>query len=411
MNTISFEVAKLLERLYNLKGSESTILSKIDNEKEELLSRQKSGVNKKANLEESIKDCQRTIDTLSKESEKLYALLSNIKVDEYQTVLNMLELEFEPNVLKSQFEEKYPELIETFNKELEENQSELIVVETELEEISLRLEELSLSREEALNNQNKLNEYFELALSGNDNLTRESINSLLGKFDFNDSEKRLAAKILMFPEDALFEYDERLKEEEKKGISIGDVLSEAKENSHIEFADNDEIDEVAEENEIEEETKPVIEENNSFEINPLLFNDEEEVREEVVEKESSKEIIDDKDEIKETLEEIGLDPLDFNVEKLDMIKDNFNQELIVRNVLFAKENNIDLDLFVENVGLMYDPEFVNKVVCLLDLGKTPFDIYLSPNVLIKYDYRELKNAISLLVTSGLDPKQVPLMAF
>ena len=48
---------------------------------------------------------------------------------------------------------------------------------------------------------------------------------------------------------------------------------------------------------------------------------------------------------------------------------------------------------------------------LVNVGKDPFDIYLNPNVLLKYDLEELKQAINILTDSGLDPKKVPLMAF
>ena len=39
------------------------------------------------------------------------------------------------------------------------------------------------------------------------------------------------------------------------------------------------------------------------------------------------------------------------------------------------------------------------------------DIYLNPNILIKYNLTELYNAITALKDSGLEPDKVPLMAF
>ena len=39
------------------------------------------------------------------------------------------------------------------------------------------------------------------------------------------------------------------------------------------------------------------------------------------------------------------------------------------------------------------------------------NIYLNPNVLIKYNLMELDSAIKVLEDSGLEPKNVPLMAY
>ena len=45
------------------------------------------------------------------------------------------------------------------------------------------------------------------------------------------------------------------------------------------------------------------------------------------------------------------------------------------------------------------------------VGKQAQDIYLNPNVLVKYNYNELESAIRVLNESGLDPRNVPLMAY
>ena len=45
------------------------------------------------------------------------------------------------------------------------------------------IEEIGIRRDAAVANQAKLNEYFELALNGNINITRDSITALLEQFD------------------------------------------------------------------------------------------------------------------------------------------------------------------------------------------------------------------------------------
>ena len=47
----------------------------------------------------------------------------------------------------------------------------------------------------------------------------------------------------------------------------------------------------------------------------------------------------------------------------------------------------------------------------MEIGKDAFDIYLNPNILVKYDTVGLVNTIDRLKNSGLDPKKVPLIAY
>ena len=53
----------------------------------------------------------------------------------------------------------------------------------------------------------------------------------------------------------------------------------------------------------------------------------------------------------------------------------------------------------------------SKIDKLTNVGKLPQDIYLNPSVLTKYNLVELDSAIKTLEESGLEPKNVPLMAY
>ena len=74
-------------------------------------------------------------------------------------------------------------------------------------------------------------------------------------------------------------------------------------------------------------------------------------------------------------------------------------------------NLLKLDMFVDNAELLYDKEFEQKINKLVEIGKEPGDIYLNPNILIKYDNDTLGSVIDKLISSGLDPKKVPLIAY
>jgi len=244
------------------------------------------------------------------------------------------------------------------------------------------IEELGIRKDAALANQEKLNEYFELALTGHINITRDSITSLLEEFGFNEEEQRETAKILMFPEDALFAYDEKIKAKEKTGKSIGEVIQEAKEM----------IDDENKETTTEETQQVVIEE-------PIPEID------------LSKEITDPTDELINTLKDNGIDYLDFSSDEVNKLMNNFEKDLIVENISYIKSKNLQSDIFVNHISLMYDRELKNKIELLLSVGKDILDIYVNPNVLVKYTYDEMENAINAIKGNGMDPKEIPLMAY
>ena len=253
----------------------------------------------------------------------------------------------------------------TINKVREEKnsaESGLVKVEAEMNGAIATIEELAIRKDEALSNQARLNEYFELALNGNINITRDSITSLLEKFDFSEDERREAAKIMMFPEDALFEYDKNTSNGLVTESSVVDV-----------FLAKDYLAEEVEN--IEENT-----------LSP-------------------------KDSLIDLLKSLGFDHLDFTSNDIEKILANYNESQLRKNVEFAKSKGLKLDIFVDNIELLYDKELEAKVSVLLELGKDAFDIYLNPNILIKYNINDLNSTIDRLKESGLDPKKVPLLAY
>ena len=60
---------------------------------------------------------------------------------------------------------------------------------------------------------------------------------------------------------------------------------------------------------------------------------------------------------------------------------------------------------------MVDPELEEKFKTLLEVGKEAIDIYLNPALLEKYSKEDLVDAINDIKNNGMDPKNVPLMAY
>ena len=380
MKILSPEVTRLLDKLYNLRGSDSVIFKEMESAHEKAEETKERTTALKSTLQEKIAGLEADSKNLSEQGKKLMEVLKGIDKSAYETVIDRLHINFDPEALVQKLDTSLPETIEKVNADIKASQEELVSVEEEMNSAITTIEEIGIRKDAAIANQEKLNEYFELALSGNINITRDSITSLLEQFDLTEEETREAAKILMFPEDALYDYDAKIKESEKKSIS--EVMQEAK-SQEIEVP--------------KVEVVPVKEE--PVEETPVK------VEEPVVEKKF------DREDLIDLFNEIGLDYLDYTTRDLDQVLEHFNEKVIRRNVNIFKENELSLDIFVDHIDLLYDRELEAKVDRLLRIGKSALDIYLNPTVLTKYDYKGLDKAILLLQNSGLDPKKVPLMAY
>ena len=383
MKALSPEVRALLGKLYNLRGEDSVVLVEMDKQKSIAENTKERTTSQKKQLQDKIADLEKQHEELEAQGEKLINLLSGIDRDAYATVLDRLEIDFDPEGLVSKLNKSLPRTIENVVLDTKKAEDELVKVEEEMNSAITKIDELAIRRDTALANQEKLNEYFDLALSGSINITRDSITSLLEQFDFSEEEQREAAKILMFPEDALFSYDESVK---------------SKTNS---VRKNDEMEE-------EVITEPVREypeekESVAFKVEP----------EEPTKVEIDREVEDEnpKEDLIELLRNNGVNYLDFTAQDMDYLIDHYDAAVINKNIGFVKSLNVNTDMFVNHASLLTDNEFTEKVSMLLNIGKENIDIYLNPNVLEKYSKENLAGAISMLKESGMDPKNVPLMAY
>ena len=429
MKVLSNEVKSLLDKLYNLRGEDSIILAKMNKEREEAVETGERTKNEKTILLEKIEKLTKEEETLQEEGKKLTSILSNINRDDFANILDRLQIDFDPASINEKVNSMLPETIEKVVTENKKASEELENVEAEMNNAITKVEELGIRKDEALSNQAKLNEYFDLALEGNINITRDAITSLLEKFDFNEDEQREAAKILMFPEDALYEYDATYKSGGAvNGKTITEVLMEAKKEStsNKEKTDTKELDTSLESSSLEDIFDKVIDENKIEEIESPVENENIEVKEEIQEEvkplfssdesltnlsnENEEKKIEKEDVIK-LLESINVNTAKLVAEEINKLLENYDEELIKKNVNSLKESNIDLNVINSNIEILLDKELKAKVDKLLSIGKEARDISLTPSVLKKYDLQGLNNTISVLELSGLDPKKVPLMAY
>mgnify|MGYP004503854279 CR=1 FL=1 len=434
MKVLSSDVKALLDKLYNLRGEDSVILAKMNKERQEAIETGERTKNEKEILLNKLEKLSNEEKTLQEEGEKLTSILSNINRDDFSNVLDRLQIDFDPASINDKISKMLPETIEKVVSENKLASEELESVETEMNNAITKVEELGIRKDEALSNQAKLNEYFDLALEGNINITRDAITSLLEKFDFNEDEQREAAKILMFPEDALYEYDASYKSgAQTSGKTITEVLMEAKKESKAETKENKkeehiEINEdtpslenifesVMEKNDFSKETTEQTEEKTETPVEPdikeevkPLFSDSEEPKVVAPSKEERDNESNNND-VKTLLTKLGININSISEEKIKKVMENYDEELITKNIESLKAHNINLEILIDNTELVYDKELNEKIEKLISIGKESRDISLMPSVLVKYDLKGLNNTINVLQISGLDPKKVPLMAY
>ena len=326
---LNSEMRMLLDKLYNLRGEDSVVLVSMDKERDQAIKTKERTSKRTTELTSQIEKLESEGHILAKEGESFKSALETIRKDDFINVLKELNIAFDPEEIKKELEVKLPKTLEEFSMEKEKAEKELVTVEDEMNSATTKIEELGLRKDEALANQERLNRYFELALEGNINITRDEITSLLEKFNFSEEEQREAAKLLMFPEDGLYEYEKSLKGIKSKSIS--DVFKEAKEEIKTE--------------EINKETPvveaPLHEEEPSFNFDfNINIPENKEVKEEQIEaivepvKEEDKTV--SKEDVISLLTSLGFDYLDFTSNDFEKIMNNYDEETIKANAEYIK---------------------------------------------------------------------------
>ena len=373
--TVNTEV--LLDKLYNLRGSDSNILKEMDRQKNKAEQTRDRTTAEKAKLQKDIESLKTQREELEEQGEKFKEVLQGIRREDYATVLDRLRIDFDPKNLLEKLEKNLPRTIDNVERDTKKAEDELVKVEEEMNTAITTIEELGIRKDTALANQAKLNEYFELALEGHINITRDSITDLLEEFGFSEEEQRETAKILMFPEDALFAYDAKVKAKDKSGKSISEVLQEAKTMSPAESEESHQED--------------------------VEISDEKD--EEFLEEEETKNLT------IETLRDCGIDYLDFTSDEIEDLMKHFDEQTIRDNIEFIESKNVSTDIFVHHIKMMYDKELRRKFEFLQNIGKETLDIYLNPGVLTKYTYDQLERITSVIRANGMDPKEILLIAY
>lgn len=229
MTETNQNVTILLDRLYNLTSEENVIIKETEENIENVLGRISS-------IEDSIAESKRNQD----EQERRLSLFLQQKntfeqafaglTDESFSALRDIEVNLEIGSLLSTVQEKSPLFIKSVMEDIEEHKTAISNAEEEKEAALAELATLRANLVVQNEQRTQLTSLLEQSLSPNEiereSLTASFVKKVLAPFGvFTTEEITRLTKLIMFPDEGLFEYDKNYEDRVAKGL-IGLVEDE-----------------------------------------------------------------------------------------------------------------------------------------------------------------------------------------
>lgn len=463
MAQLSQNTIRLLDRLFNLKGEDNVIIKRIKDEISTTENEMTVTTQEKNNNEVQKNELQGKLTVFQNQSDSFKAVFEGID-DATFASLREIGIEFEISKMLSTIEEKAPDYIASLNDQINEYGKKIEDNEHKIEELTNNLENLHRNQATSEEDRLKLTSLLDQSLSSSEIerevLTVNFVKKILSLFDlFDENEIKELTKIIMFPDDGLFEYaknyDKRLANGE---ISLDDQSSVTEENNIEEIKPIEDIspsEETEEENNesstaeiykeeiTSSETTPDVEEpsveDNQEEIINItnddstseidlssLNNSSENEEPKELEEETEETTIDSEpttiipiiepdpepveESIEEFLEKIGLSIqkfTDYNETPVSEIMAYLNQidrTLIERNYEILRSLNVDEETiykYFQNILYLADSDLNNKITILRAKGINDKIITQNLNELkscFRLSYEEFQKRINAIET-------------
>ncbi len=463
MAQLSQNTIRLLDRLFNLKGEDNVIIKRIKDEISTTENEMTVTTQEKNNNEVQKNELQGKLTVFQNQSDSFKAVFEGID-DATFASLREIGIEFEISKMLSTIEEKAPDYIASLNDQINEYGKKIEDNEHKIEELTNNLENLHRNQATSEEDRLKLTSLLDQSLSSSEIerevLTVNFVKKILSLFDlFDENEIKELTKIIMFPDDGLFEYaknyDKRLANGE---ISLDNQSSVTEENNIEEIKPIEDIspsEETEEENNesstaeiykeeiTSSETTPDVEEpsveDNQEEIINItnddstseidlssLNNSSENEEPKELEEETEETTIDSEpttiipiiesdpepveESIEEFLEKIGLSIqkfTDYNETPVSEIMAYLNQidrTLIERNYEILRSLNVDEETiykYFQNILYLADSDLNNKITILRAKGINDKIITQNLNELkscFRLSYEEFQKRINAIET-------------
>lgn len=247
MAGLTQETIKLLDRLFNLKGESNIIINEISdaisdtkNKIEETSNEQKDNEVKKLN-------CEGRLSVFNNQKDAFESVFTGLDDSTFEA-LHEIGINLEIGTMLEVISQKAPEFCEELNAKIRDYQES--IEENKNTKISLeeKLSNLESDRQQAEENREKLVSLLEQSLSSDEiereSLTANYVKKILALFGvFTQEEISTLTKLIIFPDEGLYEYNDSYDERVSKGlIDSGEPeQAEPTEEYHAEEPEQEEI--------------------------------------------------------------------------------------------------------------------------------------------------------------------------
>lgn len=222
-------VTILLDRLYNLKGEDNVLIRENEEKIEAALARIANIEATIAGAKEELANQEQGLSTFLQQKSLFETAFEGI-TDETFSALSRIDVNLEIGTILSQVQERSPEFIQNLMATIEGIKNDITRYEEELE---MANNELANLREELVQHNNEraqlvslLDQCLSTEEVERESLTTNFVKKVLASFGvFTTDEIAKLTKMIIFPEDGLYEYDRGYEERVAKGL-IGFVEDE-----------------------------------------------------------------------------------------------------------------------------------------------------------------------------------------
>ena len=267
----------LLDRLYNLKGDDNVLLrelaDKISETKSEIAIAEE---NRKQNEVNKV-NCEGTLELFLTQKQTFEEAFQGLDNDTF-SALREIDVNLEIGSLLTAITERSPKYCEKLTAEIKDYQDEIAAAIKRKEELDVTLASLEDERSRVEGDREQLVSLLEQSLSPNeierDSLTAHYVKRIISPFGiFSEDELSKLTKLIMFPDEGLYQYNQTYPERLEKGL-VG--LTETTSNEYTEEPVEEPIAIVIE----EQPTEAVMEEHHE---EPVIHLDDQPVSEETQE--------------------------------------------------------------------------------------------------------------------------------
>ena len=298
MNTLKNEILKLLDRVYNLKSDDNEIIANISKNIENTENDIRLNDEYRSNKELEKSGLENKLKTFEEQKELFLSTFSEVDNSVFAS-LKDIDINFDVEEMVSKVKKNAPKYSEDLNTKIADTIEEINRKLQSNRDLNIKLEGLNKDKEKAENDRNRLISLFEQGLSTEeierDSLSKKYVQDILSSPGvFTNNEIQEITKLLMFPEDGLYDYDKNYEDRKSNGFPTNDLKPE-----------NDEVEQIISliEEKENEPVKEIYAEPKEEETVELSDTPEEESTEEVEETPEDEQPVEVEEPKEETVEE------------------------------------------------------------------------------------------------------------